>query len=81
MVEVFTTRPDLVKRSTKRRAQPVFNSQRPSPAGSVSAISCTRGCRNSAISTIWPSAACTSARTRSKRLGRIFSSATRTVSS
>ena len=24
MVEVFTTRPDLVNRSTKRRAQPVF---------------------------------------------------------
>ena len=45
--------------SARRSAAPsrCSSSQRPSGAGSVSAISCTRGCRNSAISTIWPSAA------------------------
>ena len=45
-----------------------MRSQRPSGAGTVSAISCRRGCMYSAISRIWPFLAFTSSRTRSKRL-------------
>ena len=56
MVEVLSTMPFLVKRSSSRRGQPLLSSQRPRPAGSVSAISCTRGWKNSAISRICPSA-------------------------
>ena len=48
----------LLREALDEAARPagVEQNQRPRPAGSVSAISCTRGCRNSAISRICPSA-------------------------
>ena len=55
--------------------------RRPIAAGSVSAISCTRGCRYSSIASTWSAPARTSLRTRAKRVARVFSAATRIVSS
>src|SRR5437763_438905 len=63
--------PSRVQRSTSRRGRPEPASQRPRPAGSVSQISCSRGCMNSLIARSWSPCTRTSAPTRSKRVAQV----------
>ena len=78
---VSTTRPRAQSRETIALSGAQFSTARPSGAGSVSATSSSRGCRNSRMRSTCSGRRPTSAATRAKRLARVLRSAMRIVSS